>query len=82
MKIKPTPAAQKLQTGGTNFLVSIYHQENHSWQGSIQWLDTGKKIHFRSELELMNLMHSALQTSQSSEDTLRDWEEEQKSNAC
>ncbi len=63
-------------------MVSIYHQENHSWQGSIQWLDTGKKIHFRSELELMNLMHSALQTSQSSEDTLRDWEEEQKSNAC
>jgi hypothetical protein len=30
--------------GGTNFLISIYHHENNSWQGSLQWLDTGKKF--------------------------------------
>lgn len=42
-----------------NFLISINRHENHSWQGTIQWLETGKKLHFRSELELLKLMHDA-----------------------
>ncbi len=60
---------------GTNFLVSIYHQENQSWQGSIQWLDSGKKVHFRSQLELMNLMNEATQASSTNMDNLRDWKQ-------
>ncbi len=60
---------------GTNFLVSIYHQENQSWQGSIQWLDTGKKVHFRSQLELLNLMNEAAEVSSNREDDLRSWEQ-------
>lgn len=78
MKTKLTPTAPKLQSGGTNFLVSIYHQENHSWQGSVQWLDTGKKVHFRSELELMNLMNQAVQASCTETEEMRSWEDEQK----
>ncbi len=65
----------------TNFLISIHHQENHSWQGSIQWLDTGKKLHFRSELELLNLMNQAVQMNQIKEESNRNWEEDKKINA-
>lgn len=44
-----------------NFLISISHRENHSWQGTIQWLETGKKLHFRSELELLKLMNDVVE---------------------
>lgn len=73
------------QIGGTNFLVSIYHQENQSWQGAIQWLDTGKKVHFRSELEMLNLMQQAIlagqtTTQQNEEQTIRTWQDDHKIN--
>lgn len=58
----------------SNFLISIYHQENFSYQGEIQWLDTGKKVCFRSELELMNLIHEATRQEQKPQDQLRTWE--------
>lgn len=48
-------------TSGASFLVQIHHAEHHSWQGSIQWLDTGEVIHFRSALELTLLMEQAVQ---------------------
>lgn len=58
----------------SNFLISIYHQENFSYQGEIQWLDTGMKLRFRSELELMNLIHEATSKQQNPEIQLRTWE--------
>lgn len=58
----------------SNFLISIHHQENHSWQGTIQWLDTGKMLHFRSQLELMNLMNEATTKQQKPETTMRTWD--------
>lgn len=82
MKNKTQVVAQKSQTGGTNFLVSIYHQENHSWQGTIQWLDTGEKLHFRSELEMINLMSRAIRKTEREEEPLRDWSKDLKGNAC
>jgi len=65
---------------GTNFLISIHHQENHSWQGVIEWLDTGKKVHFRSELELMNLIHGAVQTTSVTDEPIRTWNDERRIN--
>ncbi|HAS73232.1 MAG TPA: hypothetical protein DCS67_03715 [Clostridiales bacterium UBA8960] len=62
----------------SNFLISIHHQENHSWQGVIEWLDTGKKVHFRSELELLNLINMAVQGEQEHSKKFRDWDETQK----
>ncbi len=82
MKSKSKPATQISRTVGTNFLVSIYHQDNHSWQGSIQWLDTGEKLHFRSELEMINLMSRAIQKIEREEEPLRDWSKDLKGNAC
>jgi alpha-D-ribose 1-methylphosphonate 5-triphosphate synthase subunit PhnI len=58
---------------GTNFLVTILHTENHSYQGVIQWLDTGEKIHFRSELELITLIRSAVSRHTEDDQCLRDW---------
>lgn len=69
-QLKQIPSANS-----TNFLVSVHYQENHSWQGVIQWLDTGKKIHFRSELELLNLMKDATMSTIETEQ-LRTWQDE------
>lgn len=66
------------QNRSSNFLISIHHQENHSWQGVIEWLDTGKKVHFRSELELLNLINMAVHTEQSESGKFRSWEDSQK----
>jgi alpha-D-ribose 1-methylphosphonate 5-triphosphate synthase subunit PhnI len=68
-------AAHTANPGGVNFLITIHHQENHSWQGIIEWLDTGKKIHFRSELELMQLLHEATQTTQKEAVPFRTWDD-------
>jgi alpha-D-ribose 1-methylphosphonate 5-triphosphate synthase subunit PhnI len=62
-------------TTSSNFLISIYHQENHSWQGVIQWLDTGEKIHFRSELEMLQLIQSAVRVNSESNEEVRNWNE-------
>ncbi len=64
-------------TTSSNFLISIYHQENHSWQGVIQWLDTGEKIHFRSELEMLQLIQSAVRENSETKEEIRNWNESQ-----
>ncbi len=69
-----TPSAM----GGQNFLVTVYHQENQSWQGVIQWLETGEKIHFRSTLEMLHLIDNATQKVDLSH---RNWSKETNSKA-
>ena len=68
-------ASKSLNVGGTNFLVTIHHQDNHSWQGVIQWLDTGKTIHFRSALEMLTLMEQAVALNDENRE-MRTWESE------
>ncbi len=43
-----------------SFVVEIKSQENHSWQGTITWVEGKKKENFRSALELIRLMDSTL----------------------
>ena len=52
----------------------------HSWQGIIKRLDTGEIIHFRSELELLSLIESAVKQyrKQNEKEGLRQWSEEKK----
>lgn len=57
----------------SNFLITIYHQENHSWQGVIEWLDTSQKIHFRSELEMLQLIQSAVRENSETKEEIRNW---------
>lgn len=49
-----------------SFVLEIKSQENHSWQGTITWVEGKKKESFRSALELIRLMDSIL-TSESEE---------------
>ena len=42
------------------FVVEVVDQQNASWQGTVKWLNTGKKENFRSALELLRLIDSAL----------------------
>ena len=46
------------------FVVRIYGQENATWQGEVHWTRGQKKLNFRSALELMKLIDSALEMSQ------------------
>lgn len=61
MKHNSHSNATKSMSSGASFLVQIHHAEHQSWQGSVQWLDTGEVLHFRSALELTLLMDQAVQ---------------------
>lgn len=43
------------------FLIEVIDQQNASWQGAVNWINTGKKENFRSALELIRLIDSALE---------------------
>lgn len=49
-----------LGNGPQSFVVEVKCQENHTWQGTIQWVEGQKKENFRSALELIRLMDSVL----------------------
>ncbi len=46
-----------------SFSLCIRFRQNSSWQGSFQWLDGGKGHNFRSTLEMILLLDSALRTT-------------------
>jgi len=43
-----------------SFVIEIKSQENHTWQGSITWVEGKKQEYFRSALEMMRLIDSTL----------------------
>lgn len=55
-KTAPLNVQGKLAT----FIVHAQYRQNTSWQGSLLWLEENKKQFFRSELELLKLIDSAL----------------------
>ncbi len=44
-----------------SFMIVIKDTQNASWQGTIEWLDQNKKEHFRSALEMIKLIDSAVE---------------------
>lgn len=50
----------KIEIGKATFLIEVLAQENHSFQGRITWIEEKRSISFRSALELMKLMDSAI----------------------
>lgn len=44
------------------FVVRVDYCENYTWQGEVHWVDKGEKKRFRSALELLQLIESALDT--------------------
>ncbi len=43
-----------------SFLIDIVNNQNHTWQGTVLWVQEQKEIPFRSALELLELIHSAV----------------------
>ncbi len=43
------------------FVVTIKNKQNGTWQGIVEWIDTGKKHCFRSALELINLINETIE---------------------
>lgn len=56
------PRAGKLAT----FSLHIMFRRNASWQGSVTWMEEGETQNFRSALELITLMNSAIVAKQMS----------------
>ena len=44
-----------------SFVIEIKSQENHTWQGTITWVEGKKKECFRSALEMMRLIDSTIE---------------------
>lgn len=44
-----------------SFAINIVQTQNATWQGSVTWVDEGKTQSFRSALELLRLIDSALE---------------------
>lgn len=45
------------------FLVQVQYCQNATWQGEIVWTEKNQRQRFRSDLELLRLMDSALEQS-------------------
>ena len=45
------------------FVVHVISQENATWQGQVTWLDEKETKNFRSLLELIKLMDSAVEST-------------------
>ena len=56
-----SPADEKFRKGKlATFVVKVLFRQHTSWQGSITWLEEQSEQAFRSVLELILLMDSAL----------------------
>lgn len=44
----------------STFIIHVKYRQNASWQGEVTWVDKQKKEYFRSALELVRLIDSAV----------------------
>lgn len=49
-----------------SFVINVLDNRNHTWQGTITWVESDKKQSFRSALELIELMDSVVGREQPS----------------
>lgn len=61
-----SPAGERMGKRAT-FAVRILFRQNASWQGSVTWLESGREESFRSVLELILLMDSAMVSEKQNE---------------
>lgn len=61
MSEKRVVPAEDVETITTpTFVVQVLRENNATWQGTIQWIDKQRTLHFRSVLELIKLMEDAV----------------------
>ena len=47
------------------FAIRVIFRQNATWQGTVSWLEAGREARFRSALELLKIMDSALAEAES-----------------
>lgn len=57
-----------INAGSQTFILEIKSTRNNTWQGTILWVQTQQKVAFRSALEAIKILDSAL-TEQSEDET-------------
>lgn len=50
----------KVKRNDQSFIVTIKNTQNATWQGVVKWVDEDKSVSFRSTLELIKLLDSAI----------------------
>lgn len=63
----------KSTSRGDTFIVNIKNNQNHTWQGTVRWVEAQREIPFRSALELIKLIDSAMDTSEETEEISPQW---------
>ena len=58
------PGEQSQQGKAATFTVKVLFRQNASWQGTVTWLEGRREQSFRSVLELILLMDSAMQAQE------------------
>ena len=53
---------RKVELCGQTFIIDIKGSHNNTWQGTILWVQKQKKEPFRSTLELIRLLDSAVES--------------------
>ncbi len=48
------------QEAGPTFVINVLYRQNASWQGTIEWIERGIELYFRSVLELIRIMDSVI----------------------
>ena len=61
------------------FVVRILYRQNNTWQGEVLWAERNERRYFRSALELMELMDSAMvrgeeEEEEKAEPNRRNWD--------
>ncbi|MDD3278468.1 MAG: hypothetical protein PHG16_06245 [Lachnospiraceae bacterium] len=51
---------QMIRANGQSFLIEIKCTQNSTWQGVITWVEKKQSLPFRSVLEMIRLMDSAM----------------------
>ena len=57
--VKPSPETKRIGQKAT-FVIKVLFCQLNSWQGTVMWCEKNKEERFRSVLELLVLMDSAL----------------------
>ena len=53
------------------FVIHVKYRQNSTWQGDIFWAEKQEKVYFRSALEMLKLIDSALdQTEENGQDEI------------
>lgn len=60
--MKPDAESRSQKGRLATFSVRVLFRQNASWQGTVAWLEDGREENFRSVLELILLMDSAMRS--------------------